>query len=77
MNKDKFGFEKLDISNMEEVARFDENPELYPENDRIQMLRSLPDLVKDIIENIKKEERSEKLLPVFNTIVKIFASFSK
>jgi len=77
MNKDRFGFEKLDISNMEEVARFDENPELYPENDRIQMLRSLPDLVKDIIENNKKEERSEKLLPVFNTIVKIFASFSK
>jgi hypothetical protein len=77
MNKDKFGFEKLDLSNMAEVARFDENPELYPENDRIQMLRSLPDLVKDIIENNKKEERSEKLLPVFNTIVKIFASFSR
>jgi hypothetical protein len=77
MNKDKFGFEKLDLSNMAEVARFDENPGLYPENDRIQMLRSLPDLVKDIVENNKKEERSEKLLPVFNTIVKIFASFSK
>ena len=77
MNKDKFGFEKLDLSNMAEVARFDENPGLYPENDRIQMLRSLPDLVKDIVENNKKEERSEKLLPVFNTIVKIFASFSR
>lgn len=76
MNKDKFGFEKLDISNMEELARFYENPELYPENDRIQMLRSLPDLVKDILENNKKEERGEKLLPVFNNIVKIFASFS-
>ena len=77
MNKDKFGFEKLDLSNMAEVARFDENPGLYPENDRIQMLRSLPDIIKDILENNKKEERSEKLLPVFNTIVKIFASFSK
>ena len=77
MNKDKFGFEKLDISNMEELVRFYENPGLYPENDRIQMLRSLPDLVKDILENNKKEERGEKLLPVFNNIVKIFASFSK
>lgn len=77
MNKDKFGFEKLDITNAEDVLRFNENPELYPENDRIQMLRSLPDLVKDIIENNKKEERGEELLPVFNTIVKIFASFSK
>ena len=77
MNKDKFGFEKLDITNAEDVLHFNENPELYPENDRIQMLRSLPDLVKDILENNKKEERGEKLLPVFNTIVKIFASFSK
>jgi hypothetical protein len=76
MNKNKFGFEKLDLSNMEEVAHFDENPGLYSENDRIQMLRSLPDLVEDIVKNNKKEERGDKLLPVFNTIVKIFASFS-
>ena len=75
MNKTKFGFEKLDLSNMEEVAQFDENPGLYSENDRIQMLRSLTDLVEDIVKNNKKEERGEKLLPVFNTIVKIFASF--
>jgi hypothetical protein len=76
MNKTKFGFEKLDLSNMEEVAQFDENPGLYSENDRIQMLRSLTDLVEDIVKNNKKEERGEKLLPVFNTIVKIYASFS-
>ena len=75
MNKNKFGFEKLDLSNMEEVAHFHEHPELYSENDRIEMLRLLPDLVNDILENNKKEERGEKLLPVFNTIVKIFASF--
>jgi hypothetical protein len=41
------------------------------------MLRSLPDVIKDILENNNKEERDEKLLPVFNTTVKIFASFSK
>ena len=76
MNKSKFGFEKLDLSNMEEVAQFDKNPGLYSENDRIQMLRSLTDLVEDIVKNNKKEERGEKLLPVFNTIVKIYASFS-
>jgi len=77
MKKDKFGFEKLDITNTEDLLHFDENPEIYPENDRIQMLRILPDLVNDILENNKKEERAEKLYPVFNRIVKIFASFSK
>jgi hypothetical protein len=76
MSKDVYGFEKLDLSNMEEVAHFHEYPELYSENDRIEMLRILPDLIKDILEKSKKEERDEKLLPVFNTIVKIFGSFS-
>ena len=75
MSKNKFGFEKLDLSNMEEVARFDENPGLYPENDRIQMLRSITDLVKLTIENNKPEERAEKLQPMLRNIVQIFASF--
>lgn len=77
MSKNVYGFEKLDITKVENIAHFYENLELYSENDRIQMLRSLPDIIKDILENNNKEERDEKLLPVFNTTVKIFASFSK
>jgi len=75
MSKDVYGFEKLDISKVENIVHFYENLELYSENDRIQMLRSITDLVKLTIENNKREERAEKLNPMLGNIVQIFASF--
>ena len=77
MSKNAYGFEKLDITKVENIVHFYENIESYSENDRIQMLRSLPDLVKDILENNKPEERAEKLQPMLSNIVQIFASFSE
>jgi len=75
MSKDLYGFEKLDITKVENIVHFYENLELYSENDRIQMLRSITDLVKLTIENNKREERAEKLQPMLSNIVQIFASF--
>jgi len=75
MSKDVYGFEKLDITKVENIVHFYENLELYSENDRIQMLRSITDLVKLTIENNKREERAEKLNPMLGNIVQIFASF--
>jgi hypothetical protein len=75
MSKNVYGFEKLDITKVENIAHFYENLELYSENDRIQMLRSITDLVKLTIENNKPEERVEKLQPMLRNIVQIFASF--
>ena len=75
MSKDLYGFEKLDITKVENIVHFYENLELYSENDRIQMLRSITDLVKLTIENNKREERAEKLNPMLSNIVQIFASF--
>ena len=75
MSKDLYGFEKLDITKVENIVHFYENLELYSENDRIQMLRSITDLVKLTIENNKREERAEKLQPMLRNIVQIFASF--
>ena len=75
MSKDLYGFEKLDITKVENIVHFYENLELYSENDRIQMLRSITDLVKLTIENNKPEERAEKLQPMLSNIVQIFASF--
>jgi hypothetical protein len=75
MSKNVYGFEKLDITKVENIAHFYENLELYSENDRIQMLRSITDLVKLTIENNKPEERAEKLQPMLRNIVQIFASF--
>ena len=75
MSKDVYGFEKLDITKVENIVHFYENLELYSENDRIQMLRSITDLVKLTIENNKPEERAEKLQPMLRNIVQIFASF--
>ena len=75
MSKDVYGFEKLDITKVENIVHFYENLELYSENDRIQMLRSITDLVKLTIENNKREERAEKLNPMLSNIVQIFASF--
>ena len=75
MSKDVYGFEKLDITKVENIVHFYENLELYSENDRIQMLRSITDLVKLTIENNKREERAEKLQPMLSNIVQIFASF--
>ena len=77
MSKNVYGFEKLDITKVENIVHFYENLKSYSENDRIQMLRSLPDLVKDILENNKPEERAEKLQPMLSNIVQIFASFSE
>jgi hypothetical protein len=75
MSKNVYGFEKLDITKVENIAHFYENLELYSENDRIQMLRSITDLVKLTIENNKPEERVEKIQPMLRNIVQIFASF--
>ncbi len=75
MSKNVYGFEKLDITKVENIVHFYENLELYSENDRIQMLRSITDLVKLTIENNKREERAEKLNPMLRNIVQIFASF--
>jgi hypothetical protein len=75
MSKNVYGFEKLDITKVENIVHFYENLELYSENDRIQMLRSITDLVKLTIENNKREERAEKLNPMLSNIVQIFASF--
>ena len=75
MSNNVYGFEKLDITKVENIAHFYENLELYSENDRIQMLRSITDLVKLTIENNKPEERAEKLQPMLRNIVQIFASF--
>jgi len=75
MSKNVYGFEKLDITKVENIVHFYENLELYSENDRIQMLRSITDLVKLTIENNKPEERAEKLQPMLSNIVQIFASF--
>jgi hypothetical protein len=75
MSKNVYGFEKLDITKVENIAHFYENLELYSENDRIQMLRSITDLVKLTIENNKPEERAKKLQPMLRNIVQIFASF--
>ena len=75
MSKNVYGFEKLDITKVENIVHFYENLESYSENDRIQMLRSITDLVKLTIENIKREERAEKLQPMLSNIVQIFASF--
>ena len=75
MRKNVYGFEKLDITKVENIVHFYENLELYSENDRIQMLRSITDLVKLTIENNKQEERAEKLQPMLRNIVQIFASF--
>jgi hypothetical protein len=75
MSKNVYGFEKLDITKVENIIHFYENLELYSENDRIQMLRSITDLVKLTIENNKPEERAEKLQPMLRNIVQIFASF--
>ena len=75
MSKNVYGFEKLDITKVENIVHFYENLELYSENDRIQMLRSITDLVKLTIENNKPEERAEKLQPMLRNIVQIFASF--
>jgi hypothetical protein len=75
MSKNVYGFEKLDITKVENIIHFYENLELYSENDRIQMLRSITDLVKLTIENNKPEERVEKLQPMLRNIVQIFASF--
>ena len=77
MSKNVYGFEKLDITKVENIVHFYENLKSYSENDRIQMLRSLPDLVKDILENNKPEGRAEKLQPMLSNIVQIFASFSE
>jgi hypothetical protein len=75
MSKNVYGFEKLDITKVENIVHFYENLELYSENDRIQMLRSITDLVKLTIENNKPAERAEKLQPMLSNIVQIFASF--
>ena len=75
MSKNVYGFEKLDITKVENIVHFYENLELYSENDRIQMLRSITDLVKLTIENNKPEERAEKLKPMLSNIVQIFDSF--
>jgi hypothetical protein len=75
MSKNVYGFEKLDITKVENIIHFYENLELYSENDRIQMLRSITDLVKLTIENNKPEERAKKLQPMLRNIVQIFASF--
>ena len=75
MSKNVYGFEKLDITKVENIVHFYENLELYSENDRIQMLRSITDLVKLTIENNKPEERAKKLQPMLRNIVQIFASF--
>ncbi len=75
MSKDVYGFEKLDITKVENIVHFYENLELYSENDRIQMLRSITDLAKLILENNKPEERAEKLQPLLSNVVQIFASF--
>ena len=75
MSKNVYGFEKLDITKVENIVHFYENLELYSENDRIQMLRSITDLVKLTIENNKREERAEKLNPMLSNIMQIFASF--
>ena len=75
MSKNVYGFEKLDITKVENIIHFYENLELYSENDRNQMLRSITDLVKLTIENNKPEERAEKLQPMLRNIVQIFASF--
>ena len=75
MSKNVYGFEKLDITKVENIVHFYENLELYSENDRIQMLRSITDLVKLTIENNKPEKRVEKLQPMLRNIVQIFASF--
>jgi len=76
MSKDVYGFEKLDITKVENIVHFYENLELYSENDRIQMLRSITDLTELILENNKPEERAEKLQPLLGNVVQIFASFS-
>ena len=75
MSKNVYGFEKLDITKVENIVHFYENLELYSENDRIQMLRSITDLVKLTIENNKPAERAEKLQPMLSNIVQIFAFF--
>ncbi len=38
LSKNVYGFEKLDITKVENIVHFYENLELYSENDRIQML---------------------------------------
>lgn len=72
----KYGFKELDITKPENLDHFYNNLKDYPESDRIMMMKSIVELVEDIVKKNPPSERWSYLQTNFEHMLKLFASLS-